>query len=204
MRGILILAALLPTLLGCEWGAAAPKNVLNEYLQAVLQERHEDAYKHVSSRDHKLISFFTFHFEAHEICDTTRKVMLEHASYKIKKVRLRNGQEAAVSQVVITLPKRDVVQKALAEGREEAEREARLKLAGFSPAERSRRLQEETRKALQSRLNDLHYRRMLDTESYRTTFDLVREPEGWKVFLGWDGQEPLTMGLLLGRAEVGF
>lgn len=204
MRGVLVMAALVPALLGCEWGAAAPKEALSGYLLAVLQERHEDAYRYISNRDQKLISLFTFHFEAHEICDTTRRVMLEHASYKIKKVNLRNGKEGAVAQVVVTLPKREVVQKALAEGREEAEREARLKLAGFSPAERSRSLQEETRKALQRRLNDLHYRRMLDTESYRTTFDLVREPEGWKVFLGWDGKEPLTMGLLLGRVELGF
>lgn len=204
MRGVLVLVTMALALQGCEWGTAAIREALSQYLEAVLQARHEDAYRLISTKDRELISLITFEYEAHEVGNTTKTVMLNHATFKIKRVKLGKNQSEAVARVVITMPKRDVVKKSLAKERENALREAKKNLSTYSPAERSKRLAEETDRILVQKFQSVKYRQLLDTENFQTKFDLVKEPSGWKVFLGWDGREVITMSLLLGRAKIGF
>lgn len=207
MRFLLLLAAVC-VLAGCDGRTAQPRETLSRYLDAVIAERHEDAYQQLSTVDKRLISLLVFHFEVHGGASVSKAVRLGRSTFKVQKVLLGPDGKRAAATVVLTVPKRNVVEKAIDGERAKALRTARRKLgmvdADYGPGKRSKALEEERDRILVEALLGMEYRRTLDTKRVETTFNLVREPAGWRVFLGWDGREKITLPLLLGRAKVEF
>lgn len=204
----LLLLAVAGVLAGCDGRTAQPRETLTRYLDAVIEERHEDAYQQLSTVDKRLISLLVFSFEVHVGDSVSKAVRVGGSTFKVKKVRLSPDGKRAEATVVLTVPKRKVVEKAIDEERAKALRTARRNLgmvdADYGPGKRSKALDEETDRLLVETLLGMEYRRILDTERVETTFHLVREPAGWRVFLGWDGREKITLPILLGRVKVEF
>jgi tetratricopeptide (TPR) repeat protein len=151
----------------CSTGPS-PKDVVSKYLDGTLHGKYEQAYSHLSSEDKKIMSLDEF--SKNEGADNPFKVILsDKVFFQIKEVKTAGDKGEAV--VEITSPDlrplfREMFGAAIA--------------AAFT-----KRKHDDN--ALNEALADKIKGKDLPTTTVTEAYDLVKEKDGWKVFLNLEG-----------------
>lgn len=155
---------------GCGQFGPKPKDVLSKYLDAYFRGRHEEAYQYISSNDKTSKSLEEYVSERREDQGPLAGVFASRLTYEVKELTV-NG-DRATADIAITLP--DI--RALF---------ADIFGAAFMSAFSEETDEKEIEKMLAEKYKDKEIPTMIRAESV----DLVREADGWKIFLGWQAQK---------------
>ena len=151
---------------GCDKLAGpGPKDVLSKYLDASLKGRYEEAYGYVSSTDRAVKSINDYLAENKEKDTPFAKALLGNVSFNI--VSVTETGEKATAEVEITLPDFGVIFKDIMG--------AAFKSA-FGGGDQ---------KEMEEYLAKKYENGDLPLATKKETFQLVKEQDGWKVFLDW-------------------
>jgi len=142
-----------------------PKAVLSTYVDASLQGRYKEAYAYVSSTDKAVKSLNDYLAENEETDNPFAQALVSSVSFNILNVT-KTGQRAT-GEVQITLPDFDAIFKDIM---------GTAFKSVFSDAN-----QKEIEQALAKKYESGD----VPLTTRKETFQLVKEKEGWKVFLDW-------------------
>ncbi len=164
--GVLLCSLMILSILGCDKiSSPGPKEVLNKYLDASLKGRYEEAYNYISSNDKSVKPLDEYLNKNNKKNSPFATALASSVSYKILKVT-KNG-ETAKAEVEMTLPDMGVIFKDLMG-------------AAFASAFGNKD-EKQVEQALAKKYKDTKIPTMIQTK----TFQLVKEQDGWKVFLDW-------------------
>lgn len=172
---IILLTAILTALLinGCdkvsELTQPSPEEVLRSYLDASLKGRTEEAYSHVSSEDKAVKSLEEYKAETDNKDNPFSTVLTSSVSFKIQNVT-KTGS-AANADVEITLPDMGVMLKDIMG-------------AAFASAFSGKDNAE-----LEQTIAKKYENGEVPTTTKNEEYHLLKENEGWKVFLDWKAQK---------------
>jgi len=141
------------------------KEVLNSYLDASLKSRSEEAYGYISAEDKAVKSLSEYKAETEKNDNPFASVIISSVSFKVIKVTQTGS--TAKAEVEITLPDMSVIVKDLMG-------------AAFSSAFGGKD-QDEIEKTLAKKYETGE----LPTVTKNEEFHLLKEENGWKVFLDW-------------------
>jgi hypothetical protein len=144
---------------------SGPKEVLNNYLDASLKNRSEEAYKYVSSEDQSAKSLDEYKAETVKKGNAFSEIITSNVSFKV--LTVTETGDSAKADVEITRPDMGVMFKDLMG--------AAFKSA-FGGKENS-----DLKKELMKKYENEEF----PTTTKKEDFHLVKEKEGWKIFLGW-------------------
>ena len=169
---LICILLLLSIVTGCSLIGSNPKTVLSKYLDANLAQNHSEAYKYVSESDKSAESLEEFSAEDAEEDEgfgMLVKILFKKVSYKIKDITVLGDK--ATANVEMTLPDiesifADIFIGALGEA-----------LSGKSA--------EEMEKAIGDKIAE-KYKDDIPMTTEMQTFNLVKDKDGWKVFLDWE------------------
>jgi hypothetical protein len=170
-RIITILAAVVMALSisGCdkikELNQPGPKEVLISYLDASLKSRSEEAYGYVSSEDKAVKSLSEYKSENEKKDNPFAAVIVSNVSYKVLKVNETGS--TAKADVEITLPDMGVMFKDLMG-------------AAFTSA-----FGDKDKGEIEKELAKKYETGEVPTTTKNEEFHLLKEKDGWKVFLDW-------------------
>ena len=163
MKKLCLFVALVMT--GC--GQSTPRQILTEYLKASLHGRYEEAYQYISTRDKQFKTLEQYLAEEPKEESPLAEVVSDKVSYEIIDVKLEG--EEAVAAVAVTLP--DV---------------SELLRDAFGTALLSTLGDEETKKKAAEKLVEKYQDGDVPLTTINQSFELIRESDGWRVFLGWE------------------
>ena len=149
--------------------APGPKDILNKYLNASLKGRYEEAYNHISSADKSIKTLDEYLRENDKKDIPFAKALISSVSYKILKVT-EDGERAS-ADVEITLPDMEVIFRDIMG-------------AAFASAFGNKK-EKEIEQALAKKYENAN----IPTTTQKQTFQLVKEQDGWKVFLDWKAEK---------------
>jgi len=157
-------------LAGCGKISSNPKTVASDYLDSYLHGRYEKSYQYISTKDKSVKNLQEYLLE-YEGIDGFQKGFLEKISYEIKKVEI--DKDTAKVQTEVTSPNfvamvGDFMSAAF--------------LTAFGGGD-----EKTTEKMLEDKYKDKDVP-MITTERF---IDLVKEPDGWKVFLNLEQQKKI-------------
>jgi len=165
---ILLLASL--TIIGCDKRLGqSPNKVLDDYLDALLNGRFEESYSYLSAED-KAVKDLKSYLKENETTDSPlAQVIASKVSYRT--LKLEKSEKKATADVEITLPDfgsifADVMGAALK--------------SAFSG---------ETQKEMEKILAKKFESGEVPLTTKKETFQLVKENDGWKVFLDWKSEK---------------
>lgn len=160
-------------IVGCdkisELNQPSPKEVLNSYLDASLKNRSEEAYGYVSSEDKAVKSLSEYKAENEKKDNPFAAIIVSNVSYKVLKVT-KTG-DTAKADVKVTLPDMGVMFKDLMG-------------AAFSSAFGGKDKSE-----IEKTLAKKYEAGDVPTTTKNEEFYLLKEKEGWKVFLDWKAKK---------------
>ncbi len=166
MKRLAILALLVICLFGCSTGPG-PKEVLSKYLDASWKGKYEEAYSLLSSKDKAMKSLDAFSKD--EGADNPFKVVLaDKVSFKVKEVKTESGKASSI--VEITMPDLKPLFGEI-----------------FGAAMAGAFGGQKDNKAIEKALKEKMQGKDLPTITNTKTYDLVKEKDGWRVFLNLDG-----------------
>lgn len=145
------------------------REVLERFLDASLNQRPKEAYAYVSTPDKAVRDLVSF-VEKNRSDDNPFFALVK-SSVAFDVIEVTETADRAVGQVDITLPDLGVLMQEF----------FRIALTGAAD--------EKGKEALQAEIAKKYETQGMPTMTKRETFDLVREAEGWKVFLDWAGEE---------------
>jgi hypothetical protein len=169
----LTIGAILVALAGCAERGPGPDEVVSKYLDASLHGRCEEAYQFLSSTDKAVKELNTYVAEQAEGETPIAKALASKVSYEVRQTT--RTDDHATAEVVITLPDfgaifADVFGAALR--------------SAFSGGEDQKDVEE----VLAEKYKDKEFPMTTKTES----LVLVKEADGWKVFLDWETQAQVS------------
>ena len=170
--GVIFGAAMLLT--SC---AGNPRPVLEKFLDASLKANLEEAYQYVSAKDRAVRSVSEYKGTLAE--NPFANILANKISYSIQSVEVHGSKAVAV--VKITRP--DLSQAAGA-----------VMGAAFASVFGGK-----DAKAAQQAVADKLSKQDLPTTTTTEKFSLVRESDGWKVYLGWENEKRLSEAARLRR-----
>jgi len=163
---ILLSSLVILSILGCDKiSSPSPKQVLNKYLDASLKGRYKEAYNYISSNDKSVKTLDEYLKENSRKNSPIAAALSSSVSFKILKV-VKTG-ETAKADVEITLPDIGVIFRDIMG-------------AAFASAFGNKD-EKQIEQALAKKYKDSN----IPTTTQTQTFQLVREQDGWKVFLDW-------------------
>lgn len=174
-RIVLVLVSLFTVLwiTGCDkigsLNQPGAKEVLNSYLDASLKNRPEEAYGYISSEDKAIKSLSEYKTENENTDNQFAAIIVRNVSYKILKVT--ESGKTANADVEITLPDMGVMFKDLMG-------------AAFSSAFGGKD-KSEAEKEIANKYEAGNVPTTTENKEYR----LLKEKDGWKVFLDWKSQK---------------
>ena len=174
-RTVSILVALFTALsiVGCdkinELKQPGAKEVLSSYLDASLKSRSEEAYGYISSEDKAVKSLSEYKSETDKEDNTFTEVIVSNVSFKILKVTETGS--TAKADVEITFPDMGVMFKDLMG-------------AAFSSAFGGKDKGE-----IEKTLAKKYETGEVPTTTKNEEFHLLKEKDGWKVFLDWESKK---------------
>ena len=161
---ILFLSCL--TILACDkLSGPSPTEILNNYLDASLKGKYEEAYSYVSSEDKAIKNLHSYLEENKKEDNPFAQAILSNVSYKI--LKLDQSENKASADVEITLP--DI-------GSMFADVMGAAFKSAFGGGD-----EKEMEKTLAKKFESGE----VPLTTKKETFQLVKEKEGWKVFLDW-------------------
>lgn len=147
----------------------SPKEVVSSYLDATLKGRYEEGYSYVSNKDKAVKDFQSYLSENKNDDNPFTQAIVSKVSYKIKKIE--ESDRNATADVEITLPDfesifTDIMGAAFksAFGGGDGKEMEKILAKKFESGEVPMTTKEET-------------------------FHLVKEEDGWKVFLDWEAEK---------------
>ncbi|MCD6317586.1 hypothetical protein J7M02_00785 [Candidatus Aerophobetes bacterium] len=147
-----------------------PVKVLSKYLDASLHGRYEETYQYVSTKDKAIKTLQQYLAEQSKEESPLTEALINKISYKIKEVIVSGNK--AKADVDITIPDFAVIFKdILAAGL----------ISGFG--------QEKDEKEIDKMLTEKYKGEDIPMVTTAQTFDLVKEADGWKVFLDWETEK---------------
>jgi len=157
------------SVIGCdkisELQQPSAKDVLSSYLDASLKSRSEEAYGYVSTEDKSVKSLSEYKSETDKKDNPFAAVIVSSVSFKVQKVTESGG--TAKADVEITLPDMSVMFKDLMG-------------AAFSSAFGGKDKAE-----IEKSIAKKYETGEVPTTTKNEEYHLVKENEGWKVFLDW-------------------
>lgn len=164
--GILIGSLVILSVLGCDKiSSPGPKEVLNKYLDASLKGRYEEAYKYISSNDKSIKTLAEYLKENNQKDSPVATALISSVSYKI--LNITRVGETAKADVEITLPDMGVIFRDIMG-------------AAFASA-----FGNNDEKHMEQILAKKYKDGNIPTMTRTQAFQLVKEQDGWKVFLDW-------------------
>lgn len=170
---MLVSVVLAFSIVGCdklsELNQPSAKEVLNKYLDASLKSRSEEAYGFVSTEDKAVKSLSEYKAETDKTDNPFAAVIVSSASYKVLKVT--ESGSTAKGDVEVTLPDMSVMFKDLMG-------------AAFSSAFGGKDKAE-----IEKSIARKYETGEVPTTTKSEEFHLLKEKDGWKVFLDWKAKK---------------
>lgn len=172
--GVLIFSMIVFLTNGCnkinKYTQPDAKEVLNKYLEASLKNKSKEAYGYISSEDKAIKSLSKYEHDVSKKDNPFVAIMTNSVSFQILKVTESGNTANAI--VDITMPDMSIVFKDFMS-------------AAFSSAFTS----EKDKSKIQEKIAKKYETEKLPTTTKNTEFYLVKEKDGWKVFLDWKTEE---------------
>lgn len=165
------LAALMLFYTGCSF-SPDPQKVISKYLEEYYHGNYEKAYALLSSKDKTVRSLQEFSGGEEEF-NAIRKAMSKKTTFKVKDVKITGDN--AVATVDITTPD---LTSAMGDLMATAFSQA---LGGGKPDEKA------MEKKIAEKMNDKN----LPTTTTTEQFDLLKEKDGWRVYMGWENENKI-------------
>jgi len=184
----------------------SPEATLEQYLEAALHGRYEEAYSLLSSRNIQTLSPLAFNCQAAAVYTLERLVRLANAKYTVEENSLfADGGEALVT-VELRFPETDAVRTAIRESHKElllrGETEANSAEPTLLVGEECRLFYSRQQQDLLKRLHRHNLTRTFGGVITAARFHLVREGAEWRVDLSLDRSTKLSLPILLGNASL--
>jgi len=154
------------------FGCANPREPLAKYLDASLHERYDEAYQYISSKDRAVKTLQEYKSEFSKEESPLGQLLLSKVSYNIKDIQIEKGKAKAT--VEITMPDFSSIM-------------GDLLGAAFASAFG----QKKDQKAMEQMLADKYKDKEMPMVTQSNTFNLIKESDGWKVFLNWEKQKKI-------------
>ena len=162
------------TIAGCdqisELSQPSAQDILSSYLDASLKNRSEEAYGYISNEDKSVKSLSEYKSETEKKDNPFAAVILSSVSFKVLKVT--ESGSTAKADVEITLPDMSVMFKDLMG-------------AAFSSALGGKDNKAELEKSIAKKYETGE----VPTTTKNEEFHLLKEKDGWKVFLDWKAKK---------------
>ena len=160
---ILVIAA-------CGMFGSNPKDVLSKYLNATLNLQYEEGYKYISNKDKEIKQLKEFLSEYEQEDNPIAKALNNKCSYKIKGVIVNGNQ--AIANVELIIP--DVISI----------------LGDFMGATSASALgDEKDDNEIAKVLAEKYKNKDLPMTTIPETYKLIKEEDGWKIFLDWETEK---------------
>jgi hypothetical protein len=166
MKRLSILALLVICLFGCSTGPG-PKEVLSKFIDASWKGRYEEAYSLLSSKDKAMKSLDAFSKDQGSD-NPFKAVLADKASFKVKDMKTEGDK--ASSTVEITMPDLRPLFGEL-----------------FGVAMTAAFGGQKDNKAIEKTLKEKIQGKDFPTTTETKTYDLIKEKDGWRVFLNIEG-----------------
>ena len=147
-----------------------PKDVLSKYLNATLNLQYEEGYKYISNKDKEVKQLKEFLSEYEQEDTPLVKALQDKSSYEIKGVIVNGNQ--AIANVELVIP--DVI-SILGD----------FKGAAFTSALGEEKNDNEIAKVLAEKYKNTD----LPMTTIPETYKLVKQADGWKIFLDWETEK---------------
>ena len=154
----------------CGMFGANPKDVLSKYLNATLNLQYEEGYKYISNKDKEIKQLKEFLSEYEQEDNPIAKALNNKCSYKIKNIIVSGNQ--AIANVELVIP--DVI-SILGD----------FKGAAFTSALGEEKDDTEIAKVLAEKYKN----KDLPMTTIAETYKLVKQADGWKIFLDWETEK---------------
>lgn len=171
---------------GCSKIDSNPKDVLSKYLDAIYYGTREEAYQYISEKDKAtkdlqkyLVGHATVEQEADKYPMVGREfveVFFSKLTYEIKEIKVTGNQ--AKAEVTITAP-------------DFASMFTNVMGAAFMSAFAGEKSAKEMEKMVAENYKDKKMPMMTEIQF----FDLVKETEGWRVFLNWETKDKIDSAM---------
>jgi len=154
----------------CGMFGSNPKDVLSEYLNATLNSQYEEGYKYIAHKDKEVKQLEEYVSEFKQEDNPIAKALNDRCSYKIKGIVIDGNQ--AIANVEVVIP--DVI-SILGD----------LKGAAFTSALGEEKDDNEIAKVLAEKYKNNN----LPMTTIPETYKLIKEADGWKIFLDWETEK---------------
>jgi hypothetical protein len=169
LRTSVCLSAIL-VITACGMFESNPKDVLSEYLNAILNLQYEEGYKYISNKDKEIKQLKEFLSEHEQEDIPIARALNNKHSYKIKNVIVDGNQ--AIANVELVIP--DVISI----------------LGDFMGATSTSALGEEKDdNEIAKVLAEKYKNKDLPMATIPETYKLIKEADGWKIFLDWETEK---------------
>ncbi len=165
------LAALMLFYTGCSF-SPDPQKVISKYLEEYYHGNYEKAYALLSSKDKTVRSLQEFSGGEEEF-NAIRKAMSKKTILKVKDVKI-TGDNAVVTVDITTPDLTSAMGDLMATAFSQA-------LEGGKPDEKA------MEKKIAEKMNDKN----LPTTTTTEQFDLLKEKDGWRVYMGWENENKI-------------
>ena len=152
----------------CNFFGPSPKDVLTKYLNSFFKGNYSQAYDLLSAKDRNFKNQKEYESQFND--NPFSKILEGKISFNIKEIKV-NG-DSAEATVEITAPD---TRKIVAE----------IMGMAFASAFGGRKDDKEMQKMVTEKFKD----KSLPKTTVTQTWDLVKDKEGWRVFLNWEGQK---------------
>lgn len=168
MKKVLFTCLVLLIFAGCNFFGPSPKDVLTKYLNSYYKGNYSETYVLLSAKDRNFKNQKEYEAEFND--NPFFKIFAGKISFNIKEIKVKgNNAEATVE---ITGPD---LSKAAAD----------LMGIAFASAFGGKKDEKEMEKMIAEKFKD----KSLPTTTVTQTYDLIKDKDGWRVFLNWEGEK---------------
>jgi hypothetical protein len=155
---------------GCGKIGLDPKGVLGKYIDASLQKKYEETYWCISAQDKAVKSLEEYIAEQPKENSPLAQAIANKITYEIEEVKV-SGDKAKATVAVKTPDLRLIFADAL----------GGAAMLAFGP--------QKDQKEIEKMLAEKYHGKEIPMSTIMQPFDLVKDPDGWKVFLNWEAEK---------------
>lgn len=155
-------------LAGCNFFSPSPKDVLTKYLNSYYKGNYNETYALLSAKDRNFKNQKDYEAEFND--NPFAKMFADKISFNIKEVRTKGNTAEATVEIT---------------GPDFSKAAADLMGIAFASAFGGKKDTKEMEKIIADKFKD----KSLPTSTVTQTYDLIKDKEGWRVFLNWEGQK---------------
>lgn len=155
-------------LASCNFFGPSPKDVLTKYLNSYYKGNYSETYVLLSAKDRNFKNQKDYEMEFND--NPFAKIFAGKISFNIKEVKTKGNTAEATVEIT---------------GPDFSKAAADLMGIAFTSAFGGKKDEKEMEKIIAEKFKD----KSLPTTTVTQTYDLVKDKEGWRVFLNWEGQK---------------